>query len=191
MTTYYTVYKTTNKLNGKCYIGTHKTSDLSDGYLGSGTFLKRAIKKHGEENFNKEVLFKYDNPDEMFAKEAELVNEDFLMNENTYNLKVGGFGGFDYINTRVVTEEHKQRRAKNGYKAVGNLSELGNRAKKKVKIVPCTFCLQSFQQNEVGQTFCCKSHAAKYNNAKRKERGYQETPETKAKRIRTMTRNRI
>ena len=40
-----------------------------------------------------EVLFVFDTPEEMYAKEAELVNEEFLLNENTYNLKQGGFGG--------------------------------------------------------------------------------------------------
>lgn len=96
---YYTIYKVTNRLNGKIYIGSHKTGDLNDGYMGSGTYLKRAIEKHGVENFTKEVLFVFDNPEAMYAKEAELVNEDYLMNENTYNMKVGGFGGFDYLNT--------------------------------------------------------------------------------------------
>jgi hypothetical protein len=34
----------------------------------------------------------------MYHKEAEIVDENFLMEENTYNLKKGGMGGFDYIN---------------------------------------------------------------------------------------------
>lgn len=96
---YYTVYKITNKIDGKFYIGTHKTDNLNDGYMGSGKYLNNAQQKHGLENFEKEIMFIYDNSDDMFKKEAELVDEVFLKNENTYNIKLGGFGGFDHINS--------------------------------------------------------------------------------------------
>ena len=95
---YYTIYKITNQINGKFYIGSHKTKDLNDDYMGSGKYLRVAQEKYGIENFKKEILFIYDNPDDMFNKEKEIVSEDFLATENTYNLKQGGFGGFDLVN---------------------------------------------------------------------------------------------
>ena len=100
---YYTIYKITNKINGKFYVGTHKTKNLDDDYMGSGKYLNYAISKHGIENFEKEILFVFDNPDEMYDKEAEIVNKDFVTEKNTYNLKAGGYGGWDYINENKLS----------------------------------------------------------------------------------------
>jgi len=66
---FYTIYKITNKINGKIYIGKHQTLNLDDDYMGSGKYLKRAIQKYGVENFSKDILFIFDNADEMNSKE--------------------------------------------------------------------------------------------------------------------------
>lgn len=46
--TFYGIYKITNKVNGKMYIGQHTADELDDGYLGSGAVMQRAIKKYGK-----------------------------------------------------------------------------------------------------------------------------------------------
>jgi len=97
--TYFTIYQTTNKLNGKIYIGMHKTKNLNDNYIGSGKILWYAINKYGIENFEKEILFVFNNEQEMKDKEKELVTEEFCLREDTYNLCIGGHGGFNYINS--------------------------------------------------------------------------------------------
>lgn len=66
--------------------------------MGSGLRIRRAIEKYGVENFEKTVLFECSSAEEMNAKEAEIVNEDFIARDDVYNIKLGGEGGWDDIN---------------------------------------------------------------------------------------------
>jgi hypothetical protein len=52
---FYTIFRTTNKKNGKIYIGKHQTDNINDTYIGSGTALIAAIKKWGRDSFVKEI----------------------------------------------------------------------------------------------------------------------------------------
>jgi hypothetical protein len=107
---FYTVYKVTNKINNKYYIGKHQTKNLNDDYMGSGKLIKRAIKKYGIENFIKEILFVFDNEKEMNDKEKELV----LLNEMSYNLCYGGKGGFGFINDKKLNLYGKNGSSEHG-----------------------------------------------------------------------------
>ena len=89
----YIIYKTTNLLNGMYYVGCHQTDNLGDGYLGSGKYLKRAIKKYGAKNFKFEILLLASSKEEMFRLERSLVNESLINDPLSYNLKIGGSGG--------------------------------------------------------------------------------------------------
>jgi group I intron endonuclease len=99
---YHYIYKTTNLINGKYYIGMHSTSNLEDGYLGSGNRIRRSIKIYGKENFKCEILEMLPDRDSLKEREKELVNEDILKDKMCMNLQLGGGGGF-------VNDEHKQK----------------------------------------------------------------------------------
>lgn len=83
-------YLITNKLNGKFYYGVHSTDNLNDGYMGSGTILKKAIKKYGIENFNKEIVAFFDTREELLEHESYIVNDDMITNPKCYNVAHGG-----------------------------------------------------------------------------------------------------
>lgn len=95
---FFTIYKITNKVNGKIYIGKHQTKRLDDNYFGSGIQVRSAIKKYGRENFEKEILHIFDNEQDMNSKEIELVSEEFCDRKDNYNLCPGGNGGWTYAN---------------------------------------------------------------------------------------------
>ena len=75
------------------YIGQHQTENVDDGYMGSGIRIRRAIEKYGIENFEKTILFECKSEAEMNAKEAEIVNEEFIARDDVYNVILGGDNG--------------------------------------------------------------------------------------------------
>jgi len=88
------LYRITNLINHKIYIGCHQTDNLDDGYMGSGTWIKYALNKYGQENFKKEILEYFLDAESMFNTEAKMVTREFIKDTNNYNLSEGGRGGF-------------------------------------------------------------------------------------------------
>ena len=89
---YHIVYKTTHTPTGKFYIGVHSTNNLDDGYLGSGKYLKRAIKLYGRTAFIREILYKCESKEAAFELEHLLITDILIRSDNTYNLSEGGRG---------------------------------------------------------------------------------------------------
>jgi hypothetical protein len=106
---FYTIYRITNNINGKFYVGTHKTKNINDSYMGSGKYLRHSQIKHGIENFSKEIIDVFDNLEQMFIRESEIVNKEFVADKNTYNLKLGGEGGWDHMNVPSIEKSHRSK----------------------------------------------------------------------------------
>ena len=95
------VYKTTNRINNKFYIGVHTTDSINDDYLGSGVLIKQAIKKYGRDCFDKEIIQVFDNKEDAYKLESEIVNKSLVANRKCYNITEGGgdpptFEGVDH-----------------------------------------------------------------------------------------------
>ena len=116
----YIVYKTTNLINGKIYIGVHKTTnpDIFDGYIGCGvssqktatkkTAFHAAVRKYGYENFKRETLFVYDYSESgrtaAFKKESELVTLQFTRQKDNYNMSIGGICQMSGLNEIEIAQ---------------------------------------------------------------------------------------
>lgn len=112
----YIVYCTTNTINGKIYIGVHRT-DVSkfDGYIGCGIYITRpstyersktvfqlAVKKYGPKNFKRITIAEFDNEDEAYSLEEYIVNKEFIKRKDVYNTTIGGTNGAYMLTCKEV-----------------------------------------------------------------------------------------
>jgi hypothetical protein len=99
----YIVYQTVNKINGKLYIGVHKTEnpEIFDKYIGNGVYIgyslenpktvfQYALKKYGYNNFLRTTLKVFDDLQSALDMEASIVTADFVKQDNNYNTALGG-----------------------------------------------------------------------------------------------------
>ena len=103
---YHFIYKTTNLLSGRYYIGMHSMDNLEDGYLGSGLYLKRSLNKHGKENHKLEILEFCTSREELKSRETEIVNLKEIAKKECMNLRVGGQGR---ENDHIITAETRKK----------------------------------------------------------------------------------
>jgi len=89
---YHIIYRTHNLINQKEYTGKHSTTDLNDGYYGSGLGIRSAIKKYGIENFAVEIMSYHDMQISALNAEAKIVDEEYVDRSDTYNREIGGNG---------------------------------------------------------------------------------------------------
>lgn len=82
------IYKTTNTITGKSYIGQHIGNNPN--YLGSGVYLSRSIKFHGKENFTREIIEYCESREELNEMEFHYIKQYNTLFPTGYNLTEGG-----------------------------------------------------------------------------------------------------
>jgi len=96
VTNKYIIYKITNLLTNKSYVGKHITTNINDKYMGSGQILKQSFKKHGISNFTKEIIEECENEELMNQREIFWISELNTFSPNGYNINTGGKGGDNF-----------------------------------------------------------------------------------------------
>lgn len=91
---HYLIYKIVNVVQGKYYIGQHCTKNPLDDYMGSGSYIERAISCHGLSQFVKILIADHSNFDDMNLHEKQLVqlSNCYPNDLMSYNLVEGGNG---------------------------------------------------------------------------------------------------
>lgn len=96
---YHFIYKTVCNVNNKFYIGMHSTSNLEDGYMGSGKVIRYSLIKYGKQAHTFEILEIKEDRESVRLREKEIVNSELLKDPLCMNIHLGGVG----------FEEHSQK----------------------------------------------------------------------------------
>lgn len=113
----YYIYRITNNINHKTYIGQHKTSSIlkDDGYMGSGLLINAAYKKYGIENFTKIIITAAPTRFEANVLEKYYIAKERKENKNgCYNIADGGYTFSELSHSKVSREKALDTRRKNG-----------------------------------------------------------------------------
>lgn len=87
------IYLTTNKINGKKYVGQHRSEYFDTKYFGSGKLFVKALNKYGKDNFSVELLESCNSDEELNIKEIYYINKFNAVNSDEfYNIANGGLG---------------------------------------------------------------------------------------------------
>ena len=143
----YCIYCITNKINGKTYIGQHRTNNLNDQYMGSGIILHQAFEKYGIENFSKSILAITE------TKESINILEKFFIalyrseGKAEYNMAAGGDGGFVLYN--ASEEKLKNWKRKIGENSKGHT--LSKEARERISMARKKYVFSEETRRKIGE----------------------------------------
>lgn len=157
------IYKTTNLLSGRYYIGMHSTNDLDDAYLGSGTYLRRSLNKHSKENHKREILEFCKTRKELKSREQEIVNLNEIAKKDCMNLKVGGSGGFHGIHTSETREKMSKNNGRHW-----KYNRMSDKTREKIRNTLMGHIVSDATKEKISKATIGKSHKPMSDETKRK-----------------------
>ncbi len=120
------VYKTTNLINGKIYIGQDTNNDPN--YIGSGKIIKEAIRKYGKCNFSKEILEKCDSIQSLNEREIYWISfYDSTNNQIGYNILKGGLGSAGFKQSEEVVIKIKENNKSDKFREIMSSPEVSEK----------------------------------------------------------------
>lgn len=175
MKKYNYIYKITNLINGKIYIGKHSSNKIDDTYMGSGKIIKRAEQKYGLNNFIKNIIAYTDNEaalnflERLYIKKYK--SKDLSIG---YNLTDGGDGtlgisrsGKDHWNYgRHLSDETKRKisETNKGHMSPRKGIHLSDETKEKLRLKHIGIkrgahsdeTKRKISENKKGKTYCTR-----------------------------------
>lgn len=143
---YYYTYKITllkGSLAGHYYYGRHKTTNLNDGYAGSGCKVNAYYKKYGaieHQTYIKEIIAFYNSDEELNEAEKELIGDKYYTDHLCLNLCAGGNWGCLSEESRkkiskALTGKHlsEETKKKLSILSLGNKNAFGHKASEEAR----------------------------------------------------------
>lgn len=119
------IYKTTNLINSKIYIGQHKSKTFDSKYYGSGKYLKNAINKYGKENFSVDVVEWCESREIADDREVYYIKKFNSRDVKVgYNIAYGGEGG-DLVSCLSESDYKKFSKTMSEYNRAGIIGNKG------------------------------------------------------------------
>jgi group I intron endonuclease len=135
------IYKATNKVNGKIYIG--KTTGSLDRRIRrhiretACKAFHRALQKYGRDGFDFKIIYESKNEKELYEKEVMFIKEFKCVVPCGYNINIGGRGGVGRIETKEQVEK-KRLTTKKQWENENLKKQLAESVKKSWKNRPST-----------------------------------------------------
>ena len=165
-------YKITNLLTNQYYIGSHKTNNLDDGYMGSGVLIKKSIAEYGLTNHQKDILGIFETREDSLDLEHKLIKEAKDRSDPLILNKSFGGSSFDFINSNLSFDRASfGKLASHDYARnvrAENILHYDNNPKL------CKHCLKALSYDKRWNDFCNNSCAASYNNTRKVYKKHNE-----------------